>query len=114
MLVLACSKAAVALLVLSLKPFKRISLACQVTLGLIAAWVVVALLALGLQCGPPTPWASSPGRCVDQYALYVSLAVVHMLLDLAVISLPITLLWQIQIIQQRRFHISALFAIRIG
>ncbi|KAJ5233764.1 uncharacterized protein N7469_005530 [Penicillium citrinum] len=41
------------------------------------------------------------------------LGVAHMLLDLAVIALPIALLWQVQISQRKRLNISALFASRI-
>ena len=111
--VLVCSKAALALLVLSLKPFSGIVLACKVILGLICGWAVAALFALGLQCELPSPWDSSQGRCVNQYAMYVMLGVAHMLLDLAVIALPIALLWQVQISQQKRLNISALFASRI-
>jgi len=112
-IVLACSKAALTLLVLSLKPFSRIVLACKVILGLICGWAVAALFALGLQCERPSPWDSSQGRCVNQYAMYVILGVAHMLLDLAVIALPIALLWQVRISQRKRFNISALFASRI-
>lgn len=98
---------------LALKPFERIALACKIVLGLICAWTITALFALGLQCSEPEPWSSSSGKCVDQYALYVTLAVLHMLLDIAVIALPSVLLWQIQIIQRRRFHIAGLFAVRL-
>ncbi|OQE29828.1 hypothetical protein PENSTE_c002G10402 [Penicillium steckii] len=112
-IVVACSKAALALLVLSLKPFSRIVLACKVFLGLICGWAVAALFALGLQCEQPSPWDSSHGRCVNQYALYVILGVTHTLLDLAVIALPVALLWQVQIPRRKRFNISALFASRI-
>ena len=102
-----------ALLILSLKPFERIGLACKLALGLIGAWVIAALVALGLQCDHPDRWNLGPDHCVDQYALIVALAVIHMVLDVAMICLPVVLLWQIQIIQQRRYHISALFAMRI-
>ncbi|OGE54603.1 hypothetical protein PENARI_c006G03754 [Penicillium arizonense] len=112
-LVLACSKSAVVLLVLSLKPFERISAACKITLGLIGAWALAALVALGVQCDQPHPWSFSPERCLNQHALYISLAAFHMLLDMCVIGLPVTLLHQVQIIQWKRHHISALFAMRV-
>jgi hypothetical protein len=112
-LILACSKSAVVLLVLSLKPFERISAACKVTLGLIGAWALAALVALGVQCDQPHPWSFSPERCLDQQALCISLAAIHMFLDVCVIGLPVTLLHQVQIIQWKRHHISALFAMRV-
>ncbi|KAJ5510690.1 hypothetical protein N7453_002793 [Penicillium expansum] len=95
-LVLGCSKGAVALLVLSLQPFEKITLACKVVLGLIGAWALAALIALGKQCDEPQPWNSSPERCVNQEALYI-----------------VALLHQVQIIRWKRHQISALFAMRI-
>jgi len=82
-------------------------------LGLIGGWAIASLVALGLQCERPDPWRFGPNRCVNQQALYLILALTHMLLDIIVICLPVTLLWQIQIMQQRRYYISALFVIRI-
>ncbi|KAK9860827.1 hypothetical protein MYU51_006133 [Penicillium brevicompactum] len=112
-LVLGCSKAAVVLLVLSLQPFEKITLACRTILGMVVAWILASLVALGTQCNHPQPWLSSPDRCVDQHALYISLGAVHMLLDMSIIALPMTLLHQVQIIQWKRHQISALFAMRI-
>lgn len=45
--------------------------------------------------------------------MYVVFGVAHILLDLAVIILPVALLWQVQIIKRKRYSISALFATRI-
>lgn len=112
-LVLGCSKAAVALLVLSLQPFERITLACKVFLGLISTWTLAALIALGKQCDEPQPWNSSPERCVNQQVLYIALRSMHMLLDVVIIGLPVALLHQVQIIRWKRHQISALFAMRI-
>lgn len=110
--VLGFSKAAVALLVLSLKPFERINFACRTALVLIASWTLASVIALGTQCNQPKPWISSPERCVNQHALYISLGVFHMILDVGIIGLPMTLLHQVQIIQWKRHQISALFAMR--
>ncbi|KAJ5816733.1 hypothetical protein N7447_008966 [Penicillium robsamsonii] len=112
-LVLGCSKAAVALLVLSLQPFERITLACKVVLGFISTWIIAALIALGNQCNQPQPWNSSPERCVNQEALYIVLGGIHMLLDVVIIGLPVALLHQVQIIKWKRHQISALFGMRI-
>ncbi|CAI7574745.1 unnamed protein product [Penicillium glandicola] len=112
-LVLGCSKAAVALLVLSLQPFEKITFACKTVLGLIGTWTLAALIALGNKCDQPQPWNSSPERCVNQEALYIALAGIHMLLDVVIIGLPVALLHQVQILQSKRHQISALFAMRI-
>ncbi|KAJ5566056.1 hypothetical protein N7535_007694 [Penicillium sp. DV-2018c] len=100
-LVLGCSKAAVVLLVLSLQPFERITMACKIALGLIGTWSFIAFVALGTQCNQPRPWDFRPDRGI------------HMILDLGIIGLPVSLLHQVQIIQWKRHQISALFAMRI-
>ncbi|KAJ5252305.1 hypothetical protein N7489_002715 [Penicillium chrysogenum] len=112
-LVLGCSKAAVALLVLSLQPFEKTTLACKIVLGLVSTWTLASLIALGNQCDQPQPWNSSTGRCVDREVLYIALGGVHMLLDVVIIGLPVTLLHQVQILRWKRHQISALFAMRI-
>jgi hypothetical protein len=112
-LVLTCSKAAVVLLVLSLKPFEKIKYACNVALGAIGVWALASLIGLGVQCKQPEPWHFSSERCAHQHALYIGLAIVHIILDMAVIVLPVTLLWTVRMIQWRRYQISALFAIRL-
>ncbi|KAI3264755.1 hypothetical protein CBS147309_6693 [Penicillium roqueforti] len=111
--VLGCSKAAVALLILSLQPFEKITLASRVALGLISTWALATLIALGRQCKQLQPWNSSPERCVNQEVLYIALGGTHMLLDVVIIVLPVVLLHQVQIIRWKRHQISALFALRI-
>ncbi|KAJ5124383.1 uncharacterized protein N7515_008208 [Penicillium bovifimosum] len=106
-LVLGCSKAAVVLLVLSLQPFERITIACKVALCLIGTWSLTAFIALSTQCNQPRPWDFRPDRCINQEALYITLGGIHMILDL------VSLLHQVQIIQWKRHQISALFAMRI-
>ncbi|RAQ48440.1 hypothetical protein AFGD_008423 [Aspergillus flavus] len=48
-LVLACSKVAVALLLISIKPFNTVLLACKMLLGLIGAWTITFTIALAIQ-----------------------------------------------------------------
>ncbi|KAB8228941.1 uncharacterized protein BDW43DRAFT_199495 [Aspergillus alliaceus] len=111
--VLGCSKAAVALLLISIKPFNIVLQACRILLGLIGAWTVVAVVALALQCTQPQAWNFSSGRCLNQQALYSSLAACHIILDAALIILPIVLVWKVQMPEWKRFQICALFGLRI-
>jgi hypothetical protein len=112
-IVLACSRAAVALLVLSLEPFKAILVACRGVLGIIGLWAAAAVISLAVQCDPPYTSDSSLGRCVNQEVLFIILAVCSIITDLAVILLPIALVWNVQITTMKRLHISALFGLRI-
>ena len=116
-IVIACSKAAVVLLVVSLKPFKAMLVACKVAMGFIGLWGVIAIITLAVQCDLRTdsgPWDFSPGRkCLNREALYIGLAACSIVLDVVVIVLPIVLLWNVQMTTAKRRQVSALFALRI-
>jgi hypothetical protein len=103
----------VALLVISVKPFKSMLLACKGVLGIIGLWAAAAVIALAVQCDLPYPWDSSLGICRDQEALYIALGVFSIITDLTIIVLPVVLMWNVQITGVKRLNISALFALRI-
>ena len=97
-----------------MKPFQGITLACHVVLGLIGAWALAALIALGVQCNQPEPWNFGADRCVNQHALYIGLTVVHILLDVVVIILPVIMLFKVQMSKKKRFKGSVLFVVRVA
>lgn len=88
-------------------------LACRVVLGVTAAWAVAAVISLAVQCDLPKPWDSTPGRCIDQQALYIGLGVGNILIDLAIVVLPFILVWNVKLPTVKRVQISGLFALRI-
>ncbi|KAI9037551.1 uncharacterized protein KD926_000199 [Aspergillus affinis] len=51
------------------------------------------------------------GQCLNQEALYLAPRVCHILLDLAIVALPIALVWSVQMTGWKRRQISALFAL---
>lgn len=111
---LACSKASVTLLIISIKPLKELLLACRVVLGVTTAWAFAAVISLAVQCDIPAPWDSTPGRCIDQQALYIGLNIGNILIDVAIVVLPFILVWNVKLSTAKRFQISSLFALRIG
>lgn len=86
--------------------------ACQATLVLINVWALAALLAVMFECSPPRVW-DFHGKCVNQWALYLSNALWNILTDLALIILPFFLMRNVQVSAQRRWAIIALFGTRI-
>ncbi|KAA8646818.1 uncharacterized protein ATNIH1004_005493 [Aspergillus tanneri] len=111
--VLACSKATVALLVISIEPFTTILRACKIVLGLIGVWTLVGIITLAAQCTQADTWDLESSRCVNQEGLYIALGVFHILLDIAIVAIPIALMWRVQMIGWKRRQISALFALRL-
>lgn len=109
---LACSKVAVALLLVSIKPFNTVLLACKMLLGLIGAWTITFTIALAIQYARSPFWSLSSSRYMDQEALYTGLAVTHILLDIGLVVLPMILMWKVQMSQWKCFQICALFGLR--
>ncbi|PIG79925.1 hypothetical protein AARAC_010355, partial [Aspergillus arachidicola] len=112
-LVLACSKVAVALLLISIKPFNTVLLACKILLWLVGAWTITFTLALAIQYAQPQVWNLNSGRCIDQQALYTGLAVSHILLDIGLVVLPMILMKKVQMSKWKCFQICALFGLRV-
>ncbi|KAB8257597.1 hypothetical protein BDV32DRAFT_152185 [Aspergillus pseudonomiae] len=111
--VLACSKASVALLLISIKPFSVVLLACKMLLGLIGAWTIAFTIALAVECAQTQVWDLNLGRRMNEEALYTGLAVSHILLDIGLVVLPMILMWKVQMSQWKCFQICALFGLRV-
>lgn len=82
-------------------------------LGLIGAWTVAFAIILAVQYAQPQLWNSNPNIYMDQEALYTGLAVCHMLLDIALVALPMILMCKVQMSQWKRLQICALFGLRL-
>jgi len=107
------TKAAVTHFIAVLSVEKSVILMCRGLLAVIATWAVSGIVALAFQCDVPSPWLSRPGQCLNQQALYIFLGVVNIITDLAVITLSIALMWNVQTALRTRWQVIVLFAIRI-
>ncbi|PGH09749.1 hypothetical protein GX51_00429 [Blastomyces parvus] len=110
---LACSKAALALLIIYIKPLSAVLHACRALLAVIAAWGIAGVVALAAQCDAPRPWDFSEGRCVNQQALYIGLGALSIITDVALVILPFFLVFQVQLPTRKRLTIVSFFCIRI-
>ncbi|KAL2364494.1 hypothetical protein RJZ56_002539 [Blastomyces dermatitidis] len=110
---LACSKAALTLLIIYIKPLTAVLYACRGLLGAIAAWSIAGVVALAAQCDAPRPWDFSQGRCVNQQALYIGLGALSIITDVALVILPFFLVFQVQLPTRKRLTIVSFFCIRI-
>ncbi|OJD25591.1 hypothetical protein ACJ73_03037 [Blastomyces percursus] len=110
---LACSKAALTLLIIRIKPLSAVLYACRSLLGAIAAWGIAGVVALAAQCDTPRPWDFSEGRCVNRQALYIGLGALSIITDVALVILPFFLVFQVQLPTRKRLTIVSFFCIRI-
>ena len=64
------------------------------------------------QCSPRTKiWTpEESGRCLDVDALYLASASFNVISDIAMLSIPIYLIWNLQMSVQRKIGVSAIFA----
>ena len=64
------------------------------------------------QCSPPAKiWIlEGPGHCLNVDALYPAPASLNMISDIAMLNVPIYLIWNLQMSVQRKVGVSAIFA----
>lgn len=111
---LACGKTSLALLVKSLMAEGRTLLASQGLIAVIILWGFSSIMALAFRCKLPRPWEfTEHSQCIDQDALFKSIAAFNIITDAALILLPCTVFWRVRISNSRRWRIVALFAARI-
>ncbi|MCJ1405249.1 hypothetical protein MMC11_008476 [Xylographa trunciseda] len=97
--------------------FARHHLRSQVIKGLmgfVALWAVVALFPIAFQCHFPDPWAIFVhDQCINQPALWDSIGAFDILTDICIATLPIWLLYDLQLPFSRRALIMIAFTQRI-
>ncbi|KAF7131023.1 hypothetical protein CNMCM5793_003958 [Aspergillus hiratsukae] len=103
----ALSKLSTTLLVHILTPRGSVQKACLATMGAIGLWTLFALCAITFQCPLPDPWLYRPHRCTAEGALMFPIAVINILTDVAVITLPFFMMHKVQMSQGKRIKILA-------
>ncbi|OJJ42381.1 hypothetical protein ASPZODRAFT_53947, partial [Penicilliopsis zonata CBS 506.65] len=111
-LALYLSKASTCLLVHHLTPKRQITRASSILLAVITVWMVFALLGTALQCSSPR-WEYLPNRCAGEGAIAYPIIVFNIATDLALIIIPIVMLWTVQMTWQKRLQVISAFASRV-
>ncbi|KAL9069666.1 MAG: hypothetical protein Q9161_005366 [Pseudevernia consocians] len=87
-----------------------------VTKGIIClniVWAVVAIVAIALQCRLPRPWEVLSDQCVNQVAFWDAIGAFDIILDVAMVALPIILLHHVKIQGSKKIRIFIAFAARL-
>jgi hypothetical protein len=80
-----------------------------------ALWALASVFAVSFQCSPDRH-ALGPGNgttCVDQFALHAGIRVTDAISEIAVVLLPIFVMWKLQTTLQKRLLVIALFSTRL-
>ena len=56
---------------------------------------------------------SLPGTCGDSVASFLADGIINLIVDLAVITLPMPMIWRLQMSQQRKIALTIVFALGI-
>ncbi|KAJ9656657.1 hypothetical protein H2198_004776 [Neophaeococcomyces mojaviensis] len=112
---LVCAKATVILLIITIKPQRRVLLASQALLGVSIIWGLASVIAISLQCSP-SRWVMGPNAsntCVSQRAMQITIRSIDALIDVAIVLLPIFMMQSVQTSFSKKLWVVALFATRM-
>ena len=95
------------------RDFRR---ACYVTIFISVLYYVGFILQVLLSCQPISYfWDKSDpnGWCVDLRTTWVVQASVNMAIDILVVSLPMPVLWRLQMSEKKKIYVSLIFGLGI-
>ncbi|KAI1334036.1 hypothetical protein F5Y15DRAFT_421293 [Xylariaceae sp. FL0016] len=114
LIICACTKASVCVLIYSINNNGTFFLATRITLGVAVVACVAGCLALTFRCPLPTPWlALSDEQCPGARPINLYNAVVNMVTDLMLCVLPIGMVWKVQTTVKRKIQVIMMFVVRI-
>ena len=87
--------------------------ACYVALSFLAVYGLWAVLSGYLNCIPVAKfWNDSiEGGCINMEALWMSNAIVHIITDITILSMPMPTLSTLQLPQKQKLALMAVFAL---
>lgn len=89
------------------QPFRIV---CYVVHGLNFAYFAATVLACCLVCRPISAnWNPQAGTCGDQKSLDLFIGIFNLIMDVAVVVLPLPVVWKLQMSRGRKIVISAIF-----
>ncbi|KAL5340231.1 hypothetical protein BJX70DRAFT_387454 [Aspergillus crustosus] len=111
-------KCSMLLLYLRLFPNKALRLTIYMTLGVTIAWTTASLFSQLFSCSPIshywTRWdGEHEGRCTSHNALLLAHAVINIVLDVAVMAIPMPVLIKLQMSLEKRIGMCMMFAVGI-
>ena len=109
---LALGKLSTVSLLVALSPNKAHRFPMLVVGGFIAAWTFGSVLASAFQCSMPHPYLITTTTCINQVDLWEAVGVIDVLTDLALMSLPVWLVYNLQIATSKKFAVCIAFSFR--
>lgn len=110
---LALGKVSTLSLLLALAPNKTYRMPMLAVGGVIVLWGVAAIFASAFQCSLPHPYLITTGRCFSQVGFWDAMGAFDIITDIAIMALPIYLVYNLQLAAQKKFAVCFAFSFRI-
>ena len=101
-------------LLLALSPNKSYRIPMQVVGGVIFSWALASIISSAFQCSLPHPYFITTNRCFSQVGFWDAVGVIDILTDLAIMGLPVFLVYNLQLPLQKKIAVCVAFSFRIG
>lgn len=81
--------------------------------AIVFSWAMAAFFPSIMSCYPvEKAWDSSiPGRCIDYGIVTLVIGILNVIMDFAILSLPMPLLWKLRMSARRKAYLSGIFAV---
>ena len=104
-------KSSILLFYLRIFPQKNVRMVIHGVQAIVAAWTVSITIAFLFQCAPVhKAWEFTiPGHCVVIKRVWLGNAIPNILTDLAIIIIPLPLVWALQISRPQKYALCGIF-----
>ena len=108
-----CTKASIVLQYLRVFPGKPMRYACYAALSFIGVYGTWAIVSAYVTCVPvPKFWDNTiEGGCLNMEALWLSNAIVHIITDVCLLSMPMPVLSSLKLPWKQKVALMAIFAL---
>lgn len=116
MLSLSCTKISILFLYLRIFPVRWLVISSYTTMSIIVAWAIATILAGCLICRPfAFNWDKTipDGYCGNQVSSFTATGVINLVTDVAVLVLPMSSLYKLQMALYKKLTLIAVFGLGI-
>ena len=96
-----------------IKPFGPSRDMCRVVEAGTLIWTVTAIFLAAFQCSTPDTWNFIDNRCISRAGYWTFIHVASVILDLAIIMVPIFMLRELQVGLKQKLLVMAVFSSRV-
>ncbi|KAK5457210.1 hypothetical protein LTS15_004991 [Exophiala xenobiotica] len=82
--------------------------------GIIIVWAFASVFASAFQCDLPHPYLITTAKCFSQTSFWDAFGVIDIITDVAIMAMPIFLVYNLQLVTKKKIAVCFAFSFRIG